>query len=124
MKHDRMGDPDESWSGECCLRGRLTVLMPLDWGPTNRDMDAVLQATADAMKGQLDVHNRAANTLLGNIRMLENKVSEAATKKETLKARAITAQVAALCCFSVHKQSSSIGGAFEVRRPFGARLGM
>lgn len=50
------------------------------------------QATADAMKGQLDVHNRAANTLLGNIRMLENKVSEAATKKETLKARAITAQ--------------------------------
>jgi phage shock protein A len=83
--------------------------MPSDWASTNCDMGAVLQATADAMKGQLDVHNRAANTLLGNIRMLENKVSEAATKKETLKARAITAQVTALlglsfCTNSPHQR--------------------
>lgn len=58
------------------------------------------QATADTLRKQLDIHTRASNTLLGNIRLLENKVSEAVSKKETLKARALTAQVRILWCIS------------------------
>eukprot|EP00891_Asterochloris_glomerata_P004450 jgi/Astpho2/4450/Aster-00060 len=45
-----------------------------------------------ALQKQLDQHTRATQQLLGNIRMLESKLTEAASKKETLKARAMSAQ--------------------------------
>lgn len=51
------------------------------------------QATAITMKQQLDQHRKASATLKANISALENKVTEALSKKETLKARAASAQV-------------------------------
>ncbi|KAK9826835.1 hypothetical protein WJX81_005598 [Elliptochloris bilobata] len=50
------------------------------------------QTTADALAKQLEPHTRAAEALFGNIRALEAKVAEAVSKKETLKARAASAQ--------------------------------
>ena len=52
-----------------------------------------MQTTADALGKQLEQHTRASEALFGNIRALESKVSEALSKKETLKARAASAQV-------------------------------
>lgn len=50
------------------------------------------QMTADAYKVQLDAQQKAVDQLLANTRMLENKVVEAKSKKDTLKARAASAQ--------------------------------
>ncbi|KAL0038022.1 hypothetical protein WJX79_009815 [Trebouxia sp. C0005] len=47
---------------------------------------------AAMLKKQLDQHTRASGQLMTNIRMMENKVAEAMSKKETLKARALTAE--------------------------------
>lgn len=47
---------------------------------------------AAMLKKQLDQHTRASSQLMTNIRMMENKVAEAMSKKETLKARALTAE--------------------------------
>ncbi|BDA50641.1 probable membrane-associated 30 kDa protein, chloroplastic [Coccomyxa sp. Obi] len=44
------------------------------------------------MKQQLEAHMKASQTLRSNISMLESKVAEAISKKETLKARALSAQ--------------------------------
>lgn len=44
------------------------------------------------MKQQLEAHVKASQTLRANIGMLESKVAEAISKKETLKARALSAQ--------------------------------
>lgn len=52
------------------------------------------------MKQQLEAHMKASQTLRSNISMLESKVAEAISKKETLKARALSAQVChSLSCF-------------------------
>ena len=51
------------------------------------------QTAADSLGKQLEQHTRASEALFGNIRALESKVSEALSKKETLKARAASAQV-------------------------------
>lgn len=49
------------------------------------------------MKAQLEQHMKASETLRGNINALQNKVAEAIAKKETLKARAASAQVSTPC---------------------------
>ena len=51
------------------------------------------QATATTMNQQLEQHRKASATLKANISALEGKVTEALSKKETLKARAASAQV-------------------------------
>lgn len=48
--------------------------------------------TAAMLKKQLDHHTRATSQLTTNIRMMEAKVAEAMSKKETLKARALSAE--------------------------------
>ena len=45
------------------------------------------------MHQQLEQHRKASATLKANISALESKVTEALSKKETLKARAASAQV-------------------------------
>jgi hypothetical protein len=49
------------------------------------------QDNAKTMKVQLDAQVKAVDQLKGNTRMLENKLSEAKSKKDTLKARAKSA---------------------------------
>lgn len=51
----------------------------------------VLQDNAKTMKVQLDAQLKAVDQLKGNTRMLENKLAEAKSKKDTLKARAKSA---------------------------------
>lgn len=48
------------------------------------------------MRQQLEQHRKASATLKMNISALESKVAEALNKKETLKARAASAQVSSL----------------------------
>lgn len=50
-----------------------------------------LQDNAKTMKVQLDAQVKAVDQLKGNTRMLENKLAEAKSKKDTLKARAKSA---------------------------------
>jgi hypothetical protein len=50
------------------------------------------EGNAAAMRPQLEAQRKAMEQLNANIRMLENKLSEAKNKKETLKARAATAK--------------------------------
>lgn len=50
------------------------------------------EGNAAAMRPQLQAQRKAMEQLNANIRMLENKLSEAKNKKETLKARAATAK--------------------------------
>ncbi len=50
------------------------------------------------MKQQLEAHMKASQTLRTNISMLESKVAEAISKKETLKARALSAQACLSFC--------------------------
>lgn len=52
---------------------------------------AMLQDNAKTMKVQLDAQVKAVDQLKGNTRMLENKLTEAKSKKDTLKARAKSA---------------------------------
>lgn len=87
-------------SSHCCVHGgrieillRMVDIIVFMMVECVCERDNCLQVTADAMRSQLEAHTRASNVLVGNIRMLENKVAEAMSKKETLKARAITAQV-------------------------------
>lgn len=47
---------------------------------------------AASLKKQLDLQSKAVDTLMSNSRMLESKMNEAKSKKETLKARAATAK--------------------------------
>lgn len=46
------------------------------------------------LKGQLEQQSRAVDTIIGNMRVLENKLAEAKMKKDTLKARAQSAKSA------------------------------
>eukprot|EP00798_Chlamydomonas_sp_ICE-L_P005864 gene5864-6157_t len=48
--------------------------------------------TATGLKMQLDMQQNAVDNLLGNTRVLENKLAEAKSKKDTLKARAASAK--------------------------------
>ena len=50
-----------------------------------------LQDNAKTMKVQLDAQTKAVDQLKGNARMLENKLADAKSKKDTLKARAKSA---------------------------------
>jgi phage shock protein A len=50
------------------------------------------QDNANTMKIQLDAQKKATDQLIANTRMLENKLTEAKSKKDTLKARAKSAQ--------------------------------
>ncbi len=52
----------------------------------------VAQENADGLRAQLDQQQRAVDQLLGNTRVLEGKLAEAKSKKETLKARAASAK--------------------------------
>lgn len=52
------------------------------------------------MKEQLEQHRKASATLKANIGALESKVAEALNKKETLKARAASAQVSSSVCWT------------------------
>jgi phage shock protein A len=52
-----------------------------------------VQATVQTLKQQLEQHKKASETLRANMNTLESKVAEAVAKKETLKARAASAQV-------------------------------
>ncbi|CAK0787115.1 hypothetical protein CVIRNUC_010331 [Coccomyxa viridis] len=65
------------------------------------------EATAITMKQQLDQHRKASATLKANISALENKVTEALSKKETLKARAASAQATKMLNEEI---SSLVGG--------------
>ena len=49
------------------------------------------QDNAKTMKVQLDAQTKATEQLKGNARMLENKLADAKSKKDTLKARAKSA---------------------------------
>jgi hypothetical protein len=51
------------------------------------------QTAAESLSKQLEPHTKASEALFGSIRALEAKVVEALSKKETLKARAASAQV-------------------------------
>ncbi len=51
-----------------------------------------LQDNADQLRVQLDQQQKAVDQLLGNTRVLEGKLAEAKSKKETLKARAASAK--------------------------------
>ena len=44
------------------------------------------------LKSQLEQQSRAVDTIVGNMRVLEGKLSEAKMKKDTLKARAQSAK--------------------------------
>jgi len=51
-----------------------------------------IQQTADALKSQLDIQQKAVEQLTANMKMLESKLTEAKNKKDTLKARAAAAK--------------------------------
>ena len=59
---------------------------------------SALQTTATTMRQQLEQHRKASATLKANISTLESKVAETLNKKETLKARAASAQVKLCRC--------------------------
>lgn len=50
------------------------------------------QEQADSMKGQMDAQKKAVDQLIANTRVLEGKLAEARSKKDTLKARAASAK--------------------------------
>ncbi|KAG1662947.1 hypothetical protein FOA52_006700 [Chlamydomonas sp. UWO 241] len=50
------------------------------------------QTDADSLKTQLDSQKRAVDSLIGNTKILEAKLTEAKSKKDTLKARAASAK--------------------------------
>jgi len=52
------------------------------------------QENADGLKGQFAAQKAATDKLIGNTRLLEQKISEAKSKKDTLKARAASAKTA------------------------------
>ncbi len=51
-----------------------------------------MQENADQLRMQLDQQQKAVDQLLSNTRMLEGKLAEAKSKKDTLKARAASAK--------------------------------
>ena len=75
--------------GVCCiLQGNGE---PVSGLPSPHLLLCVLQDNAKTMKVQLDAQNKAVDQLKGNTRMLESKLAEAKSKKDTLKARAKSA---------------------------------
>ena len=54
-----------------------------------------LQDLAGTQKGQLNQHTKASDSLFGSIRVMESKLSEAKSKKDTLKVRRWTICIAA-----------------------------
>lgn len=72
----------------CCL---LIYLMCSSKSTAETINMVALQDNAKTMKVQLDAQVKAVDQLKGNTRMLENKLSEAKSKKDTLKARAKSA---------------------------------
>lgn len=50
------------------------------------------QEQADSFKSQMGAQQQATETLINNTRLLENKLMEAKSKKDTLKARAASAK--------------------------------
>lgn len=72
------------------------------------------QDNATMLKQQLEQQAKAVDTLIGNMRVLENKLAEAKMKKDTLKARAQSAKSAAAISDMVAGLStSSAVAAFE-----------
>ncbi|EFN51740.1 hypothetical protein CHLNCDRAFT_59172 [Chlorella variabilis] len=72
------------------------------------------QDNAAMLKGQLEQQSRAVDTIIGNMRVLENKLAEAKMKKDTLKARAQSAKSArAINDMVAGLDTSSALGAFE-----------
>ncbi|CAL5229326.1 g12632 [Coccomyxa viridis] len=65
------------------------------------------ETTANTMREQLEQHRKASATLKANISALESKVAEALNKKETLKARAASAQATKMLNEEI---SSLVGG--------------
>eukprot|EP01025_Chloroclados_australasicus_P061496 TRINITY_DN80823_c0_g1_i1.p1 TRINITY_DN80823_c0_g1~~TRINITY_DN80823_c0_g1_i1.p1 ORF type:complete len:304 (-),score=55.94 TRINITY_DN80823_c0_g1_i1:227-1138(-) len=70
------------------------------------------QEEADSFKAQLEQQKKAMDQLIANTRQLENKVAEAKSKKETLKARAASAKTA--------KQVQEMVGALDTSSAVGA----
>eukprot|EP01023_Acetabularia_acetabulum_P034699 TRINITY_DN325_c0_g1_i1.p1 TRINITY_DN325_c0_g1~~TRINITY_DN325_c0_g1_i1.p1 ORF type:complete len:354 (-),score=70.47 TRINITY_DN325_c0_g1_i1:268-1170(-) len=70
------------------------------------------QEEADNFKAQLDQQKKAMDALINNTKQLENKVTEAKGKKETLKARAASAKTA--------KQVQEMVGALDTSSAVGA----
>ena len=75
--------------GVCCILQDNAE--PLSGLPSTHLLLCALQDNAKTMKVQLDAQNKAVDQLKGNTRMLESKLAEAKSKKDTLKARAKSA---------------------------------
>lgn len=72
------------------------------------------QDNANMLRSQLEQQEKAVQTIVGNMRMLETKLSEAKMKKDTLKARAQSAKSARQINDMVAGlNTSSALGAFE-----------
>ncbi|KAL4428577.1 hypothetical protein ABPG77_008889 [Micractinium sp. CCAP 211/92] len=72
------------------------------------------QDNAAMLKSQLEQQSKAVDTIVGNMRVLENKLAEAKMKKDTLKARAQSAKSArAINDMVAGLDTSSALGAFE-----------
>ncbi|KAI7839719.1 hypothetical protein COHA_006523 [Chlorella ohadii] len=72
------------------------------------------QDNATMLQSQLEQQSKAVDTIIGNMRVLENKLAEAKMKKDTLKARAQSAKsAAAINDMIAGLDTSSALGAFE-----------
>ncbi|KAL4434394.1 hypothetical protein ABPG75_000835 [Micractinium tetrahymenae] len=72
------------------------------------------QDNAAMLQSQLEQQSKAVDTIVGNMRVLENKLAEAKMKKDTLKARAQSAKSArAINDMVAGLDTSSALGAFE-----------
>ena len=74
-----------------CDNIQLSQLLQLACKGLYEDACLASQDNAKTMKVQLDAQVKAVDQLKGNTRMLENKLAEAKSKKDTLKARAKSA---------------------------------
>ena len=79
-----------------CVAGVVVVLAGALCAQLTRQLFYLSQDLAATQKGQLGQHTKASESLFGSIRVMESKLSEAKSKKETLKASA--------CALTVQKQ--------------------
>ncbi|PRW58837.1 putative membrane-associated 30 kDa chloroplastic [Chlorella sorokiniana] len=81
---------------------------------TRRKAFQAFQDNATMLQSQLEQQSKAVDTIIGNMRVLENKLAEAKMKKDTLKARAQSAKsAAAINDMIAGLDTSSALGAFE-----------
>ena len=80
-----------SWKHPCAVVHPAGQGRAPEWTAQYSPAACELQDNAKTMKVQLDAQNKAVDQLKGNTRMLESKLAEAKSKKDTLKARAKSA---------------------------------